>query len=68
MCALPGQCGISCSVCVRVCPGLTVGNGVWRLGEEGGLMSAVAFPCCCWHVAIHPDLMTCVPALHVSGI
>lgn len=26
---------------LRVCPGLTVGDGVWRLGQEGGLMSAV---------------------------
>ena len=50
MCVLPGLCGIRVSGCVWhvACPGLMVGGGVLRLGEEeGGLAPAVLPWCLC---------------------
>lgn len=59
---LAGVCG--------VCPGLTVGDGVLRLGEEGGLMSAVLLLCLCVVAgmcgdASGPMTCVCVPGLYV---
>lgn len=56
-------------VCVS---GLTVGDGVLRLGEEDGLMSAILLLCLCVIASMcgdasgSDDMHLCMPDLHVS--
>lgn len=56
--------------CACVCPGLTVGDGVSRLVEEGELMSALLRLCVvagvCGEASGSDDMCLCVPNLHVS--
>lgn len=67
---LPGLCGIRVRWCV--CPGLTVGDGVLRLGEEDGLTTAVLLLCLCVVAGMcgnacgSDDMCLCMPDLHVS--
>lgn len=56
-----------------VCPGLTVGDGVLRLGEEDGLMTTVLLLCLCvagmcGNASGSDDMCLCMPDLHVSWV
>lgn len=57
-----------------VCPGLTVGDGVLRLGEEDGLTSVGLWLCLCvvarmcGDASRSNDMCLCMLDLHVSWV
>ena len=67
--AATAVCDRSSLGCVRVCPGLTVGDGVLRLAVECELTSALWRLCVVAGVCAHAsgsDRSPCVPHFHAS--